>query len=40
VGAKVTVIVVEEPFNWFSVSETQAQRALEELAKYTEQIRC
>ena len=28
VGAKVTVIVVEEPFNWLSVSETQAQRAL------------
>ena len=39
VGAKVTVIVVEEPFNWFSVSETQAQQALEELAKYTEQIK-
>jgi nucleotide-binding universal stress UspA family protein len=39
VGAKVTVIVVEEPFNWLSVSETQAQRALEELAKHTEQIK-
>jgi nucleotide-binding universal stress UspA family protein len=39
VGAKVTVIVVEEPFDWFGVSETKAQRALEELAKYTEQIK-
>src|SRR5262245_1720923 len=39
VGAKVTVIVVEEPFNWLSVSETQAQRAFEELAKHTEQIK-
>jgi nucleotide-binding universal stress UspA family protein len=39
VGAKVTVIVVEEPFNWLSVSETQAQRALAELAKHTEQIK-
>ena len=39
VGAKVTVIIVEEPFNWQSVSEAQAQWALEELAKYTEQIK-
>ena len=39
VGAKVTVIIVEEPFNWFSVSETQAERALDELAKHTEQIK-
>jgi nucleotide-binding universal stress UspA family protein len=39
VGAKVTVIVVEEPFNWLSVSETQAQRASEEFAKHTEQIK-
>ena len=31
VGAKVTVIIVEEPFNWQSVSEAQAQWALEEL---------
>jgi len=38
-GAKVTVIVVEEPFDWLSVSETKAQRALEELAKYSEQIK-
>ena len=39
VGAKVTVIVVEEPFNWLSVSETQAQRASEEFAKHTEQVK-
>ena len=39
VGAKVTVIVVEEPFDWLGVSETKAQRALEELDKYTEQIK-
>jgi nucleotide-binding universal stress UspA family protein len=39
VGAKLTVIIVEEPFNWFSVSETKAQRAVEELAKHTEQIK-
>jgi nucleotide-binding universal stress UspA family protein len=38
-GAKVTAIVVEEPFNWLSVSETQAQRASEEFAKHTEQIK-
>jgi nucleotide-binding universal stress UspA family protein len=38
VGARVTVIIVEEPFNWFSISETQAQ-PLEELAKHTEQIK-
>ena len=39
VGARVTVIIVEEPFNWLSVSETQAQRALEELAKHADQIK-
>jgi nucleotide-binding universal stress UspA family protein len=39
VGARVAVIVVEEPFNWLSVSETQAQRALEELAKHADQIK-
>ncbi|MGA9038014.1 MAG: universal stress protein, partial [Pseudolabrys sp.] len=38
-GAKVSVIIVEEPFDWFSVSETKAQQALGELAKYTEQIK-
>jgi nucleotide-binding universal stress UspA family protein len=39
VGARVTVIIVEEPFNWLSVSETQAQRALEALAKHADQIK-
>ena len=39
VGAKVTVIIVEEPFNWLGVSESKAQWALEELAKHTEQIK-
>ena len=38
-GAKVSVIIVEEPFNWLNVSETKAQQALEELAKHTEQIK-
>jgi nucleotide-binding universal stress UspA family protein len=39
VGARVTVIIVEEPFNWLNVSETQAQHALEEVDKHTEQIK-
>jgi nucleotide-binding universal stress UspA family protein len=39
VGAKVTVIIVEELFNWQSVSEAQAQWALEALAKHAEQIK-
>ena len=39
VGAKVTAIIVEEPFDWLSVSETKAQRAFDELAKHTEQIK-
>ena len=39
VGAKVTVIIVEEPFNWQSVSDAQAQQALEELFKHAEQIK-
>ena len=38
-GAKVTVIIVEEPFDWLSVSETKGQRAFDELAKHTEQIK-
>jgi len=38
-GARVTVIIVEEPFNWLSVSETKAQRAFEELAKHNEQVK-
>jgi nucleotide-binding universal stress UspA family protein len=38
-GAKVSVIVVEEPFDWSSVSETRARRVSEESAKHTEQIK-
>ena len=38
-GAKVTVIIAEEPFDWLGVSETKAQQVLEQLAKYTEQIK-
>ncbi len=38
VGAKVSVIVVEEPFNWFSVSETKSRQITEEVAKHAEQI--
>ncbi len=37
--AKVTVIIVEEPFNWLSISETKAHRAQEELAKHTEHVK-
>ena len=37
VGAKVTVIIVEDPFDWLSVSETRARQALDDLAKYYEQ---
>jgi nucleotide-binding universal stress UspA family protein len=44
-GAKVTVIIVEEPFNWLGVSKTKAQRsfaehgAFTELGKHIEQIK-
>jgi nucleotide-binding universal stress UspA family protein len=38
-GAKVSVVIVEEPFDWLGVSETKAQQALGELAKHTEQIK-
>ena len=38
-GAKVSVIVVEEPFDWFSVSETAARQISEETAKHAEQIK-
>ena len=44
-GAKVTVMIVEEPFNWLNVSVEKAQRsfaehgAFEELAKHTAQIK-
>jgi nucleotide-binding universal stress UspA family protein len=39
VGAKVSVIVVEEPFNWFSVSETKSRQITEEVANHAEQIK-
>ena len=39
VGAKVTAIIVEEPFDLLSVSETKGQRAFDELDKHTEQIK-
>ncbi len=41
VGAKVTVIIVEDPFDWLSVSETRAsqRQALDELAKHNEQVK-
>ena len=45
VGAKVTVIIVEEPFSGFAVSDLKAQQsfveqgAFEELGKYSEQIK-
>src|SRR5262245_31684477 len=39
VGAKVTVIIVQEPFDWLSVPETRAsQQALENFAKHNEQV--
>ena len=38
-GAKVTVIIVEEPFNWLSVSAFAQHGAFEELAKVTEQVK-
>jgi nucleotide-binding universal stress UspA family protein len=38
-GAKVSVIIVEEPFDWLGVSESKAEQALGELAKHNEQIK-
>ena len=40
VGAKITVIIVEEPFDWLSVPETRTsqRQALENLAKHKEQV--
>ena len=38
IGAKVTVIIVEEP-NWLGASSFAEHGALEELGKYTEQIK-
>ena len=39
VGAKVSVIVAEPPFNWISVSEATGRRISEETAKHAEQIK-
>ena len=39
VGAKVSVIVAEAPFDWISVSEATARRISEETAKHDEQIK-
>ncbi|MGC1743413.1 MAG: universal stress protein, partial [Pseudolabrys sp.] len=39
VGAKVSVIVVEQPFDWFGVSEADTRRISEESAKHGEQIK-
>ncbi|MGB8081483.1 MAG: universal stress protein [Pseudolabrys sp.] len=38
-GAKVSVIVVEEPFDWLSVSESTGRQISEESAKHAEQIK-
>jgi len=40
VGAKVTVMIVEDPFDWLSVPETRAsqRQSLEALAKHNEQV--
>src|SRR5262249_53700935 len=40
VGAKVTIMIVQEPFEWLSIPETRAsqRQALENLAKHSEQI--
>jgi nucleotide-binding universal stress UspA family protein len=40
VGAKVTVIIVEDPFDWLSVPEPRALQgqALDKLAKHNEQV--
>ena len=39
VGAKVSVIVAEQPFDWISVSEATGRRISEETAKHAEQIK-
>ena len=38
-GAKVSVIVVEEPFDWLSVSKSTERRDLRKFAKHAEQIK-
>jgi nucleotide-binding universal stress UspA family protein len=39
VGANVSVIVVEEPFNWSSVPETNVRQIPDVVAKHAEQIK-
>jgi nucleotide-binding universal stress UspA family protein len=41
VGAKVTVMIVEDPFDWLSVPETRASQrhSLDALAKHNEQVK-
>jgi nucleotide-binding universal stress UspA family protein len=39
VGAMVTVIIVEDRFDWLSVSETRASQGLDALAKHNEQVK-
>src|SRR5215467_3523550 len=41
VGAKVTVIIVEDPFDWLSVPETRVSKrqALDALTKHNEQVK-
>jgi len=40
VGAKVTIMIVQDPFDWLSVSETRAsqRQALDNLAKHNEAV--
>jgi nucleotide-binding universal stress UspA family protein len=40
VGAKVTIVIVQDPFDWLSVSETRAsqRQALDNLAKHNEAV--
>jgi nucleotide-binding universal stress UspA family protein len=41
VGAKVTVVIVEDPFDWLSIPETRASKrqAFDALAKHNEQVK-
>jgi len=41
VGAKATVIIVEDPFDWLNVPETRASKrqALDKVAKHNEQVK-
>jgi nucleotide-binding universal stress UspA family protein len=40
VGAKATIMIVQDPFDWLSVSETRAsqRQALDSLAKHNEEV--